>query len=63
MKQNLLLGQLAFVIDRALLDKILKDSGCHAANELHIHSIQAMEKPLIVNNTTKEFLKKVNEHM
>ena len=28
MEQNLLLGQLAFVVDRALLDKVVKDSGC-----------------------------------
>ena len=46
MEQNLLLGQLAFVVDRALLDKVLKDSGCRPANELHIYSIQDMEKAI-----------------
>ena len=46
MEQNLLLGQLAFVVDRALLDKVLKDSGCRPANELYIYSIQDMEKAI-----------------
>ena len=42
-KQNLALGQLAFLVDRALLDKVLKDSGCRSAKKLHIRYIQDME--------------------
>lgn len=33
--QKLLLGQLAFKLDRALLDKVLKDSKCESAEDLY----------------------------
>ena len=46
MEQNLVLGQLAFVVDRAILDKVLKDSGCQPAKKLHIFSIEDMEKAI-----------------
>ena len=45
-KQNLALGQLAFLVDQALLDKVLKDSGCRTAKKLRIYSIQDMEYAL-----------------
>ena len=43
---KLLAGQLASTMDRALLDKILRDSGCLGADELMIFSIKSMKKAI-----------------
>ena len=41
--QKLLLGQQAFKLDRALLDKVLKDSKCESAEDLQLYYIKDME--------------------
>ena len=42
-KKKLLLGQLAFKLDRALLDKVLEDSECESAENLRLRYIKDME--------------------
>ena len=53
---NLVVGQLAFRVDRALLDRVLKDSGCPCADELYIFSIKDLEKAIDGKKNYKEVL-------
>ena len=47
-EQKLLLGQLAFEVDKAMVDKVFKDSGCGTgtAEEHYINYIKDMEKAI-----------------
>ena len=44
--QTLVAVQLVFMVNRALLDRVLKDTRCPTADDLKIYSIKSMEKAI-----------------
>ena len=45
-RNKLFAGRLAFMMDKALLDRVLRDSRCASADERMINSIKSMEKAM-----------------